>query len=314
MNTTLTRSSSMSYSHLNQPQIVSNIDKLVRGTLSNRLNFEEIRNLLNHLYHPFMNNLDEELDYSETANAFIYSTNSIVGDSYPYDVFWDYNKTQCFIDSLSCYENDIDIKDNLWRDQEVANKEELETYIRELINHYSKLLFVYVDLKYTTEKSHLVNIETFHDHMNHIRDHIGNKKTCFEHLQGYAWALEQGDENAGLHCHLLLIYDGSERQNDYYLGKEVGEKWRRITGGIGTYYNWNTSSNKRKYDRQNLLGIGMIHRNNPLEVENAVRTALYLTKPEKSGQQLKVMIPDMRTFGHGRYRNTKRRGLSLITK
>lgn len=304
----------MSYLHLNQPQVVSNVDKLVRGTLSNKLGFEEIRNRLNDLYHPFMNTLDEELGYSETANAFIYSTNSIVGDSYPCDVFWDHDKTQFFIDRLSYYENAIDVKDNLWRDQEIENKAELEIYIRELINHYSKLLFVYVDLKYTREESHLVDIETFHAHMNHMRNLIGNKKTCFEHLQGYAWALEQGDMNDGLHCHLLLIYDGSKRQNDYYLGKEVGEKWRHITDGVGTYYNWNTSSNKWKYDQQNLLGMGMIYRNNSLEVENAVRTASYLTKPEKSGQQLKVMIPDMRTFGHGQYHNTKRRGLPPIAK
>ena len=33
----------MSYSHLNQPQIVSNIDKLVRGVLFDYISFEETK-------------------------------------------------------------------------------------------------------------------------------------------------------------------------------------------------------------------------------------------------------------------------------
>ncbi len=149
--------------------------------------------------------------------------------------------------------------------------------------------------------------------MSKLRDFISNKKTCFEHLQGNAWALEQGYENGGLHCHLLLIYDGSERQNDYHLAKEVGEKWKSITEGTGAYYNYHDAESKQRYDRNGKLGIGMIHRDNPQEVENAVCTALYLTKPEKVGQHLKVWLPSMRTFGHGIYRTNKRRGLPPIT-
>src|SRR5699024_9697409 len=111
------------------------------------------------------------------------------------------------------------------------------------------------------------------------------------------------------HCHLLLIYNGSERQKDYNLGKEVGEKWQRITGGLGTYYNWNTPANKQKYADRGELGIGMIHRDNPLEVENAVRVASYLTKTDKCEQQLKLWLPDMHSFGQSRFDVSWRRGI-----
>ncbi|MFZ2844317.1 hypothetical protein [Psychrobacter sp.] len=58
----------------------------------------------------------------------------------------------------------------------------------------------------------------------------------------------------------------------------------------------------------------MIHRDNPKEVENAVASALYLTKPSKHEQQLKLWVPNMRTFGHGTFRTAKRRGLPPISK
>ena len=138
---------------------------------------------------------------------------------------------------------------------------------------------------------------------------VNTSKGCFEDLRGYAWAIEQGVENGGLHCHLLLIYNGDKRQKDWFLGEAVGQKWVEITEGLGCYHNCNTPENKRGYKLQGKLGIGKIHRNNPLEVKNAINAALYLTRPEKYEQRLKALIPNMRTFSHGTYRHTKRRGL-----
>jgi len=259
-----------------------------------------------------MESLNPDFFYSQTIDSFVYSTDAIVGNSYPSEVIWNHNRTQQFIDNLSCYRSTIELEGNAWRYQESQNKKNLESYVRSLLNHYSKLLFVRVDLKYSQETSHTVTIEDFNRHMSKLRELIGNKQTCFTHLQGNAWALEQGYENGGLHCHLLLIYDGSERQSDWFIAKEVGEKWQEITNGMGTYYNYHSVENKQKYQVNDCLGIGMISRDNPVQVENAVCTALYLTKPEKIGQHLKVWLPSMRTFGHGIYRTAKRRGLPPI--
>lgn len=299
----------MSYLHLNQPLIVSNIDKLVRGVLFDHVSFEETRKQLNDLYEPFMDIFDDGLFYSEAIHAFMGSTESIVGDTYYNEVVWDHDKTQRFINTLSSYKNDIEEETRAWRYNEGQNQKSLVSLVRKLTDHYSKLLFVVVDLKYATETSHHVTIDDFYNHMKKIRELISNKKTCFEQVQGYAWALEQGGINGGLHCHLLLIYNGSERQRDGYLGKAVGEKWQSITGGLGTYYNWNTLENKGDFKRQGLLGIGMIHRDNPLEVENAVRVASYLTKTDKYEQQLKLWLPDMHSFGQSRFNVSWRRGI-----
>lgn len=302
----------MTHSLINQSYLIHNVDKLVRDILFNTISFDTVIKTLNGLYEPFMDNLEANFFYSKTIDSFVYSTNAIVGDLYPSDVIWDHDKTQRFISILSCYRNDIELEDNAWHYQECMNRDNLNIYIRNLINHYSRLLFVRIDLMYLVETSHLVTIDIFNDHMNKLREFIGNKKTCFAHLQGNAWALEQGYENGGLHCHLLLIYDGSERQNDWYLAEEVGKRWQEITGGIGTYYNYHYAESKQKYQINDRLGIGMIHRDNPQQVENAVCTALYLAKPSKQGQHLKVWLPSMRTFGHGIYRTNKRRGLPPI--
>ena len=299
----------MLYPHLNQPLIVSNIDKLVKGALFDHVSFKDTKKQLNDLYQPFMDIFDDGLFYSETIHAFIDSTESIVDDSSAYEVVWDHDKTQRFISMLSSYRKDIESENRAWRYNEGQNKNNVVSLVRNLTDQYSKLLFVMVDLKYATETSHHVTIDGFNDDMKKIRELISNKKTCFEHVQGYAWALEQGGKNGGLHCHLLLIYNGSERQKDYHLGKAVGEKWERITGGLGTYYNWNNPENKVDFKKKGLLGIGMIHRDNPLEVENAVRVASYLAKIDKCEQQLKLWLPGMRTFGQSQFNVPWRRGI-----
>ena len=260
----------MPYSHLNQPLVVANVHSLVTDILANTISFNETMDKLNGLYYPFMNHLNTELFYTQPVLAFFSSTQTIVGDTYPENVIWDHDKTKRFINILSCYKNDIENERQAFIYQESYNKRELKNYVHSLINHYSRLLFIRIDLKYVKETSHHVSIEDFDCHMRKFRDLIGNKKTCFEHLQGYAWALEQGGIEGGLHCHLLLIYDGSERQNDWYLAKEVGEKWKMMTGGLGEYYNYHDTETKQKYEKNGKLGIGMIYRDNAKKVENAV--------------------------------------------
>ena len=127
----------MSYQHLNQPQIVSNIDKLVKYALSKKPSFEEVRKQLNDLYEPFMNiyepfvnGYNDGLCYAKTINAFIASTESIVGDLYPDEVIWDHDKTKRFINTLSSYKKDIKDETKVWRYNEGQNKNNLDKFIR----------------------------------------------------------------------------------------------------------------------------------------------------------------------------------------
>lgn len=309
----------MSYSLINQSNLTNNVDKFVRDILSESMNFDDIRNSLNELYLPFIDNYDDKLCYSKAIQAFVSSTRSIVGNSYPCNVIWNRCNIQRLIESILCYRQDVVDADEKWHDQESKNRNSLESYVRDLIDHYSKSLVVRIDLRYKEEDRDLVTVDMFNDHMKKLRELISNKKSCFKYLQGYAWALEQGGKRGGFHCHLLLIYDGARREGDCALAIEVAKKWSDITEELSAYYNCNSNKNKKKHQVKDefgndRLGVGMIHRNKLREVENAIHVALYLTKLNKKDQQLKVWVTNMRTFGHGTYRNTKRRGLPTIAK
>lgn len=288
------------YNSVNNYKIISDVDILVRKIIYQCISLKNVKSELNRLYYPFMTILDDELAYSQPINAFISTTNAIVGDSYPFNVSWDNSLTESFIRLLLSYKSHINYDYNKWYSQGISNSNKLENSIRKLFIKRSRLLFVRVDLKYFQEVSDHITIYDFDAHMQKLRDFIGNKKTCFGYLLLNAWSLEQGEENGSFHCHLLLVYDGSERYSDTYLAMKVGEKWQEITEGLGYFFNLHTPNYKKRFEYKNTLGIDMIHRSNIQEVENAVNAALYLTRPFKSDdsyQRLKVKLPGMRTFG-----------------
>ncbi|NUG66015.1 inovirus-type Gp2 protein, partial [Acinetobacter bereziniae] len=182
--------------------------------------------------------------------------------------------------------------------QERKNQIELENYLNRMLNHYARLLFVRVDIGIIQEHQVNWDVEDFHRALEILRNRMSNKDSCFRDLQGCVWAFEQGAKK-GYHCHLLLIYDGDKRDGDEWLGEAVGKYWQEcITNHQGSYYNCNREDNKEKFAVNGLLGIGMIHRNQPKQVENAIRAGLYLVNPKKVEQRLRSKIsPNMRSFG-----------------
>lgn len=294
----------MVQSFTDQSHLITSVDKFVKDVLSHRIHFEDIKSFLNRWYNPFMFSLDLDLSYAQSINAFVGSTQQVVGDQYPCEVIWNYENTLHFQNFLLSYENIISLEKILRHNQEVKNRYSLDGYIREVANTFFKSLFVRVDLGYLSESKYLVSIEDFYEHIKKLRHLISNKDSCFKSVHGYAWALEQGYDR-GYHCHLLLIYNGSERQKDGYIGRTVGEKWQEITGGLGSYFNVNNPEYKNRFKHNQKLGVGMIPRNNPEQVENAVNAALYLTKPDKHDQHLKVMLKNMVTFGRGEIKPPK---------
>lgn len=290
----------MIYSPVNHSQLISNVDRLVRDVLFGTISFQQIKSRLNELYYSFIISFDPEFKYLKPIQAFIETTNMIIADDYSYNVSWNDEKTMRFIQLLEAYRMEIKKDYSAWRYQSNKNSERLENNIRTLISNHSRLLFVRVDLKYIQENSHHITIRDFDFHMKKLREAIHNGDTCFTHLLRYAWSLEQGEENGGFHCHLLLIFDSSKHYQDNYLADRVGQKWRDITGDVGYCFVLNTKEYKKGLTRYGKLGIGMIHRKNSQEVENAVNAALYLTSPDKpdgSYQRLKVSLPNMNTFG-----------------
>lgn len=97
----------MIYSTVNHSHLISNVDRLVRDVLFGTINFQQVKSQLNEFYYSFMISLDSESIYSKPLQAFIETTNIIIGNDYPYNVFWDVEKTVQFINLLSGYEKAI---------------------------------------------------------------------------------------------------------------------------------------------------------------------------------------------------------------
>ncbi|AUX87941.1 hypothetical protein C3F34_11515 [Acinetobacter sp. ACNIH2] len=188
----------------------------------------------------------------------------------------------------------------LFKQQEEENQDRFLEYVQRILNDHYKVLVVRVDLGYLKELMPNITVQDFYSQMESMRHLLKDKNGCFKHLLGYGLALEQG-ATKGYHAHLMLIYNGSERCQDWYLANEVIQKWHEITQNMGYGINSHTPEKKKQYADRGLLGIGMIHRNQPLEIQNALNVARYLTQPEKFMQRMLIKPLGKRTFFKGIY-------------
>lgn len=185
------------------------------------------------------------------------------------------------------------------------NQQHLETYFAGLVEQHRKLLLVRVDLYYASEKH--PGMKRFNQDIEKLITRVQNKDTIFKDQVGYAYRLEQGGKSRGYHCHLLVIYNGSLRYKDGYLGQAIGALWQgEITRGDGEFYNCNQSEHKRRYKQEGRLGIGMIPRDDQCKVNNAQEVVSYLARPTKDNQYLRAKLPGMREFGKGQLKKVQR--------
>ena len=165
----------------------------------------------------------------------------------------------------------------------------------------SRILVVRIDLRYRKEVAAHIPQQVAHAHREQL---LGDRRMypgVFNHLLGYAWGLEWGEQEGGIHYHLLLLYDGAYRRDDIGIGLAVGDLWKQITGELGECYISNFD--KEKFAQQGCLGIGMISRDDVSKRINLIgHVAAYIVK-----RSLNVVIeaPDgfterFRVFGKSR--------------
>ncbi|NUF39139.1 inovirus-type Gp2 protein [Acinetobacter lactucae] len=188
-----------------------------------------------------------------------------------------------------------------FRDQERDNQKLFLQQVKTIIYDHYQVLIVRVDLGYLKASMPIITIKDFYTHISSLIKLMKEKNGCFKHLLGYGLALEQG-VTKGYHGHLLLIYNGSKHDQDWDIGDKVTKKWESITDHVGYGRHSNTKEIKDNYDRQGNLGIGMIKREYPSHVHNALKVAQYLVEPEKHGQMLLVKPLGRRSFFKGSYK------------
>lgn len=188
-----------------------------------------------------------------------------------------------------------------WEYEEGNNYHSLMQYIDDLVNTYSRLLVIRIDLSFKEGSRGQYDVvyasECLRDLLNKSR-----RNSIFGNRVGYAWGLEFGTQR-GFHYHFIFFYNGHKSQQDITIGHAIGAYWRDcITDGEGNYYC--TNADTSGLERAGLPnGIGMIHRDNQEQVDCMRWMATYLIKiADDSGVSLKSVLPDglrVRTFDHG---------------
>lgn len=247
---------------------------------------------------------DSDLKYQGYINAFIeliYDFNLDELDVNDLVVELKKYKFDCYLGLFKRYEYEYLKLLREFGKSERNNTSSLLEKMDQTLKRYSKVLVVRVDLSYLKEFHHLNNIQDLNDDLRRLNKFIQNRDTVFKNCIDYAWAIEQGMDK-GFHCHLVLFFNGHKRRSAFAIAKRIGEKWNDITWDQGAYFNCHASKQIRSYEEKGILGIGLIHRDDPDEVANMHNAIMYLTRPDKESQYLRVKTSKkMRTFGQSKF-------------
>lgn len=178
------------------------------------------------------------------------------------------------------------------------NRKSLFKYFDGLVDDHCKLLLVRVDLFYRTGRD--PSIQRFSQDIKRLIKRVQDKDTIFKDQVGYVYRLEQGGTSKGYHCHLLVIYNGSLRWGDSYIGMRIGDIWKeKITGDDGLFFNCNQPDYKQYHQQKNQWGLGLLERSNLDKRRNAQKMLAYLAEPEKDDQYIRGPLLGMRQFRRG---------------
>jgi hypothetical protein len=176
----------------------------------------------------------------------------------------------------------------------VRNFRSVAAYIAALFEHCkSRLLAIRVDFGFAIHPQLHPHEITLAEAQAYLDRFLNNRRgrALFNHLVGYVWKLEYG-RLKGYHFHLCFLFDGAQVENHSYIAMKIGEYWRELTDGRGTYHSCHT--NKRPYSRS---GIGMIEHDDFEKRSNLLYALSYFFKKE---QYVKVKLTEKaRVCGRG---------------
>lgn len=163
---------------------------------------------------------------------------------------------------------------------------------RDMFDWRSRHNILNLTLRYN--KDHRANM-TLADIQMHRDKLLNNRRTnkLLQGIDGYVWAIEEGEDEGGIHMHTTIFYDG-RRAQDVNIAQSIGEYWIDvITDGKGAYYNSNTDKERLKKNGS-IAFVGQVNRGDN-EKREALRNHFdYLAKAE---QLVKNRTGNDRMFG-----------------
>lgn len=176
----------------------------------------------------------------------------------------------------------------------VRNFRSVCEYVAALFEHSkSRLLVVRVDFGFAINPQLHPHEVTLAEAQEYLDRFLSNRRgrALFKHLVGYVWKLEHG-RLKGYHFHLCFLFDGAQVENHSYIAMKIGEYWRELTDGRGTYHSCH--ANKQPYARP---AIGMIEHDDFEKRSNLLYTLGYFFKKD---QYVKMKLSEKaRVYGRG---------------
>lgn len=127
------------------------------------------------------------------------------------------------------------------------NKTSMNTTIDQVMKQYSKVLSIRIDLYFIGNSLSQYNIHHLQYYVQKFIKAVNNSKDLKNYV-AYFRVFELGKDK-GVHCHCLFMYDGQKRQNDFWIGMQLGKLWEKVTEGAGGYYNVNCTESKERVRR-----------------------------------------------------------------
>lgn len=184
------------------------------------------------------------------------------------------------------------------RYNEKLHTKNLDDRLIELTKNYQSLLAVRLELSYVRN----VTVQRIDDDLEHFRRKVNSSKYGKDILL-LIWALEQGSKGKGYHCHVAFIFNERDRIGAWKIAKDLGELWKNITAEDGCYFNCHDPRYLRQYEKNGMVGIGVIYSNLPYQVKQMRSVLGYLARPEKE-QYLRIKTSKkMKTFGMSQRRS-----------
>jgi len=171
-------------------------------------------------------------------------------------------------------------------------------YIDALSEQYSKLNVIRLDLSYEKPYSSESTLEDVNKDLNHMFNNMRSKPSIFKDKVGYICKREY-TKDKGIHIHTAFFYDGQKVKKDAFKAEQIGEYWKGLTNGKGTYHNCNRNNYKD-------TGIGMLdHKDSEKRKILDEKVITYLCKDEQDIALVKEN-ENNRAFSRGIV--TKKRG------
>ena len=255
-------------------------------------------------FNDLSNYLSDAYAYSSKVNLFLACYNQLdLGKiaftwHYPHDAHLyreEYERFNTLIDLIRTKSKESAFVAKLKAQKDKVNRRLKSAlgHIDDLIDKRCKLLVLRVDFSYRKDLLDQITLDEAKNDLEHFLSNRRSKPSLFENMDGYIWKLEYGPDK-GYHYHLVLFFNGSKHQNDYYLAKEIGEYWKHsITKGRGIYFNCNAKKNDYWH-----LGIGMVKRDDDEMILNLKHRVIgYLVKSDQ--YLMAKRLGNNRCFGMG---------------